>query len=112
MATAISSRNDNLLSKKLEPKTTVPSCKANCSLSEECREKAVIYKPRLHLEALRNIMFGELEAKFKARYYNHDHSFRYREKRNATEFLKAFWNAKDSNREPVIKRSIADRTTA
>ena len=40
------------------------------------------------------------------------HPFRYREKRNATEFSKAFWNAKDSGHEPMIKWSIADRATA
>ena len=45
-------------------------------------------------------------------YYNHTHSLRYREKSNATELLKAFWNAKDFVHEPMIKWSIADRVTA
>ena len=40
------------------------------------------------------------------------HSFRYREKRNAAELSKAFWNAKDSGHEPVIKWFIADRAIA
>ena len=55
---------------------------------------------------------GCTETEFKTRYYNHTHSFRYREKRNATELSKAFWNAKDSYHEPLIKWSIADRATA
>ena len=49
---------------------------------------------------------------FKTRYYNHTHFFRYREKRNATDLSKAFWNARDSGHEPAIEWSIADRATA
>ena len=55
---------------------------------------------------------GCTETEFKTSYYNHTHFFRYRDKRNATQLSKAFWNAKDSGHEPVIKWSIADRATA
>ena len=48
MATIISSHNKNLLSKKQEPKTTIPPYNgrnsANCLFNGECRETAVIYK--------------------------------------------------------------------
>ena len=55
---------------------------------------------------------GCSKTEFKTRYYNHTHSFRYREKTNPTELSKAFWNAEDSGHEPVIKWFVADRATA
>ena len=55
---------------------------------------------------------GCTETEFKTRHYNHSHSIRHREKRNATVLSKAFWNAKDSGHEPSIKWSIANRATA
>ena len=39
-------------------------------------------------------------------------SLRHREKRNATELSKAFWQAKDSGHNPTIQWSIVDRATA
>ena len=48
IATIISSQNQNLLSSKQEPKTTIPCCNcrnsANCPLNGECRGKADTYK--------------------------------------------------------------------
>ena len=116
MATIISSHNKNLLGNKQEPKTTIPPCyccnSANCPLNGECREKPVIYKASITSHGSSKQYIECTETEFKTSYYNHTHSFRYREKRNATELSKAFWNAKDSGHEPIIKRSIADRATA
>ena len=116
MATIISSHNKKLLGNKQEPKTTIPpyNCRnsTNCPLNKECREKAVIYKASITSDGSSKHYFGCTETEFKTRRYNHTHSFRYREQRNATELSKAFWNAKDSGREPSIKWSIADRATA
>ena len=117
MGTIISSHNKNLLGNKQEPKTTIPPCNcrnsANCPLHGECREKAVIYKASITSDGSSKHYIGCTETQFKTRYCNHTHSFKYREKRNATELSKAFWNAKDSGYEPkIIKWSIADRATA
>ena len=116
MATIISSHNKNILGNKQEPKTTIPpgNCRnsANCSLNGECREKAVIYKASITSEGSSKHYIGCTETEFKIRNYNHTHSFRYREKRNATELSKTFRNAKDSGHEPSIKWSTADRATA
>ena len=116
MATIIVSHNKNFLCNKQEPKTTIPLCSchnsANCPLNGECRKKAVIYKASITSDGSSKHYIGCTETEFKTSYYNHTHSFRYREKRNATELSKAFWNAKDSDHEPTTKWSIADRATA
>ena len=116
MATIISSHNKNLLSNKQEPETTIPPCNcrnsANCPLNRKCRKKAVIYKASITSDGSSKHYIGCTETEFKTRCFNHTQSFRWREKRNATELSKAFWNAKDSGHEPIIKWFIADRTTA
>ena len=116
MATIISSHNKNLLGNKQEPRTTIPPCNCrnstNCPLNGECCEKVVIYKASITSDGSSKHYIGCTETEFKTRYYNHTHSFRHREKRNATELSKAFWNANDSGHEPSIKWSIGDRATA
>ena len=106
----------NPLGNKQEPKITIPPCNcrnsANCPLIGKYREKAVIYKASITSNGSSKHYIGCIETEFKTRYYNHTDSFRYREKRNATEPSKTFWNAKDSGHEPIIKWSIADRATA
>ena len=112
----ISSHNKNLLSNKHESKTTIPPCNcrnsANCPLNRECREKSAIYKASITSGGSFKHYIGCTKTKFQTRYYNHTHSFRYREKRNATELSKALWNAKDSGHQPAIIWSIADPATA
>ena len=116
MTTIISSHNKNLLGNKQERKTSIPSCNchnsANCPLNRECRKKAVIYKASITSDGSSKHYIGCTKTEFKTRYCNHTHSFRYQEKRNATELSNAFWNAKDSGHEPIIKWSIADPATA
>ena len=111
MATIISSHNKKLLGNKQEPKTTIAPCNcrnsANCPLNKECREKAVIYKASITSDGL-----DAPKRNSRPVITTTPTFFRYREQRNATELSKAFWNAKDSGREPSIKWSIADRATA
>ena len=76
---------------------------------ENAAKKLTFTKPPSHLMAPSNIILGAPKREFKNRYHNHTLFFRYREKRNATELSKAFWNAKDSGHEPIIKWTIADR---
>ena len=116
LATVASSHNKKLLSKKQEPRShpflQLTPNSSNCPLSGECHKKAVIYKASITSSGTSKHYIWCIGTKFMARYCNHTHSFRYREKRNAAELSKAFWNAKDSGNEPVIKWSIAVRATA
>ena len=99
----------------MHPKTTIPPCNfrksANCPINGECREKPVIFIASRTSGSSSKHYIGCTETEFRTRYFNHTHSFRYRETRNATELSIAYWNAKDSGHEPVIKWSIADRAT-
>ena len=79
----------------------------------KCHKKAFIYKASITSDGSSKHYIGCTETEFKTRYYHHTHSFRHREKRNATVLSKAFWNAFEStSHEPSIKWSIADRATA
>ena len=55
--------------------------------------------------------YGCCETEFKTRFYNHNQSFKFRLKCNATELSKAFWQFKDTGQNPCIEWSIATRTT-
>ena len=49
---------------------------------------------------------------FKTCFNNHNQSFKYRRKSNATELSKAFWQAKDAGKNPCIKWSIVAHTAS
>ena len=49
---------------------------------------------------------GSCETTFKARFNNHTHSFRNRNKSNATELSKYYWNCIIYNNKPDIKWNI------
>ena len=70
----------------------------------------ILYKASITSGGTSKHYIGFTETEFKARYYNH--FFRNREKRNATELLKAFWNAENSGHEPAFRWSTADRAKA
>ena len=53
---------------------------------------------------------GQKEKEFKARFNNHNQSFKYQRKSNANELSKAFWQAKDAEKKPRIKWSIVAHT--
>jgi len=50
-----------------------------------------------------------VKSDFKARYYNHNQSFKNPFKRNQTELSKLVWNLKDAGHNPAIKWSIASK---
>ena len=55
--------------------------------------------------------YGCSETVFKTRFNNRKQSFVHRHKRNATELLKAVWNAKDTGTNPTIEWNIAAETS-
>ena len=115
MAAVISRHNKALLTQRTEPANTVPPCncrtKTNCPMKGLCRESSIIYKATLTTDGIPKIHYGCSETEFKTRFHNHKQSFKYRQKCNATELSKAFWQAKDTRKNPFIKWSIAARTT-
>ena len=115
MATIISSYNKtfSITSRNQKPPSFLAiAATQRTALSMENAAKRLSFTKPITSDGSSKHYIGCSETKFKTRYYNHTHSFRYREKRNATKLSKAFWNAKDSGHEPSIKWSIADQATA
>ena len=115
LAAIIPRHNKALLTQRTEPANTVLPCncrtKTSCQTKELCRESSIIYKATLTSDGIAKNYYGCSETEFKNRFYNHNQSFKCRQKCNATELSKAFWRAKDAGRNPVIEWSIAARTT-
>ena len=55
------------------------------------------------------VYYGSCETEFKIRYNNHKQSFKFENKKHATELSKAVWNAKDAGETPLIEWSIVKR---
>ena len=116
MAAIISRHNKALLAQRIEPANTVAPCncrvKTSCPMKGQCRESSIIYKATLTSDGIAKSYYGCSETEFKTRFYNDNYqSFKYRQKRNATELSKAFWQAKDAGKNPVIEWNIVSRTT-
>ena len=115
MAAIISRHNKAFLVQRTEPASTVPpwNCreKTSCPMKGLYRESSIIYKATLTTDGIAKNYYGCSETEFKTRFSNDNQSFKYRKKSNSTELSKAFWQAKDTGKNPSIKWSIAARTT-
>ena len=100
MAAIISRHNKIVLSNKTTANSTPPPCncrnKVSCPLEGKCCKSFIVYKACLISGNAANNYYGCCETEFKARFNNHNQSFKYRRKSNATELSKAFWQAKDA----------------
>ena len=76
----------------------------------KCHESSIVYKSCLISGNAASNYYGCCETEFKARFNNHNQSFKYRRKSNATKLSKAFWQAKDTGKNPCIKWSIVAHT--
>ena len=107
--------NKALLAQRTKPANTVPLCnsraKTSCPMKGQCCESSIIYKATLTLDGIGKYYYGCSETEFKTCYYNHNQSFKYWKKCNVTELSKAFWQAKDTGKNPIIEWSIAACTT-
>ena len=94
MAAIISRHNKALLAQRTEPANTVPpfNCRAktSCPMKGLCHKSSIIYKVTLTSDGIAKNYYGCSETEFKTRFYNHNQSFKYRQKCNATELSKAF----------------------
>ena len=114
MAAIISRHNKIVLSNKTTANSTTPPCncrnQVSCPLEGKCRKSSIVYKACLVSGNAANNYYGCCETEFKAHFFNHNQSFKYRRKSNATELSKAFWQAKDAGKSPHIKCSIVAHT--
>ena len=72
--------------------------KANCPLEGKCCLSSAVYKDVLSTGDGGKVYYVSCSTTLKARYYNHNHSFRDYRKRNATELWKAVGNARTTTK--------------
>ena len=70
--------------------------RSTCPLGGRCKEGPVVYKATLTSQNKSMVYYGSCETEFKIRYNNHKQSFKFENKKHATELSKAVWNAKDA----------------
>ena len=105
MADILSAHNKKLLkSHNGKPEFKPCNCryKPSCPLNGNCRDKAIVYQATVQAKDQSKNYIGLCETEFKARFYNHNHSFNSDSKRNATELSKFIWSCKDSGINPAI----------
>ena len=85
--------------------------KRPCPLNGNCRDKAIVYQATVQTKDQSKNYIGLCETEFKAKFYNHNHSFNSDSKRNATELSKFIWSCKDSGLNPVISWKIVCHAT-
>ena len=115
MAAIVSRYNKVLLAQRTEPANTVPPCncrtKTSCLMKRLCSKSSIIYKATLTSDGIAKNYCGYSETKFKTCFYNHNQSFKYQQKCNATKLSKAFWQAKNAGKNSIIEWSIMAHTT-
>ena len=113
MASVISAHNKKLLHEPDDKQEALPcNCqnKIKCLMSGRYSAKCIVYKASVDSSGKIMDCFGLCETEFKARYYNHVQSLRYREKSKATELSKYIWACKDSGSNPIISWKIICKT--
>ena len=92
MAAIISRHNKALLAQRTKPANTIPPCncraKTSCPMKGKCCESSISYKATLTSDGIAKIYCGCSETEFKTRFYNHNQSFKYWQKCNATKLSK------------------------
>ena len=115
MAAIITRHNKKLFSNRAESACITSPCncrnKTSCPLKGKCWKSSIISKPTLTYGDVTKHHYGCCETEFKTRFYNHNQSFKFRRKCNATELWKALWQLKDTGQNSCIEWSIATGTT-
>ena len=110
MASIISRHYKTLLVNRDECNYAIRSCnyknKASCPLEGMYGQSSIVYKAATTSGGAARHYYGCSETEFKARFYNHNQSFKYRHKNNSIELSKAVWRAKDAGKDPSIKWSF------
>ena len=79
-------------------------------MNSNCRDIAIVYQATAQTKDQSKNYFRLCKTEFKTRYYNHNHSFNFDSKRNATELSKFIWTCKDSGLNPIISWKIVCHT--
>ncbi len=96
------------------PNKEIPLCncrqKQTCPLDGKCLTKGIIYQATVTVSNNKEETYiGLTENTFKTRYTGHVHSFKHKEKRNATTLSEHIWNLKDNNIDFSIKWKIISK---
>ena len=83
--------------------------RSTCPIERRCKEGPIVYKATLTSQNKSMVYYGSCETEFKIRYNNHKQSFKFENKKHATELSKAVWNVKDAGETPLIEWSIVKR---
>ena len=80
--------------------------KDECPLDGECLVSEVVYQATVKTQDAQETYIGLTANQFKARYRNHQMSFRHVKRRNETELSKHLWKLKDENKEYTVTWKI------
>ena len=95
-----------------QPNARTCNCrqKNDCPLNGRCLEHSLVYSASVSCPGSNTMnYYGLCETDFKARYNNHTHTFRNKEKACATEFSKHIWKCKRNNLDFTINWDIIAR---
>ena len=99
MENIIAAKNKKLINQhNSSPKTQPCNCRKtnSCPLSDNCREKNIIYQAFVRSNNSTKNYFGLCKTDFKTRYFNNTHSFRKQSKCKANELSKFVWECQDA----------------
>ena len=116
MQAIINRHNKTLLAKNGNINTTSPktyNCrvKADCPLQGNCLVKSIVYQAMLESSDGPKIYYESCSTTFKARFYNHNQSFKHPKKRHATELSKVVWKEKYRGLSPKITWQITKQAS-
>ena len=80
--------------------------KEECPLDGECLVNEVVYQATVETQDTKETYIGLTANQFKARYRNHQMSFRHEKRRNETELSKHLWKLKEENKDFTVTWKI------
>ena len=116
LSNIISNHNKKLLNQtSVNNLNSNPTCncknKSLCPLNGNCLKKSIVYKATLSTVNNNRYYYGLCETSFKARFYNHNQSFKNIGKRNSTELSKTIWSLKENNINYNLSWTIVKRNS-
>jgi len=80
--------------------------KEECPLDGECLVSEFVYQATVNTQDTKEIYIGLTANQSKARYRNHQMSFRHERRRNETELSKHLWKLKEENKDFTVTWKI------
>ena len=82
---------------------------STCSLEKRCKDESIVHKATLTSQNILTLYYESCETEFKIRYNNYKQSFKFENKKHATELSNTIWNAKGAGEAPLIEWAIVKR---